>query len=307
MVGFFSRSTSIFFSPSLFVLHVESYDQVRRDSAYSSNQERIHIPQTVYEPLSECYSGYSFVQSDFLTPNISFIQSTTDEAYESEPTTMSSSIAMTSHVHPDLEHEFDFPSPPPPVPDRRLKPAHLKSSPPTTIKLRSNKQDSFESTNYNLNQKSKPFCLPTIEQFFRTTSNEDSTSKRTLSSRHYCGLIPGLNEETSQSSIKVNEHSREKIKDKRSNRTLSCLHPSTNDDQQYDHQKRNFTSKSPSSSNKIKIKKSKGLTEFDEATNGLAIRLPAPIPDEYSSSKSPHRNRFVEYSLLIFPLFLYFI
>ena len=292
----------------LFFLHVESYDQVRRDSAYSSNQERIHLPQTVYEPLSECYSGYSYVQSDFLTPNISFVQSTTDEAYESEPTTMSSSIAMTCHVHPELEHEFEFPSPPPPVPDRRLKPAYLKiSSSPPMAKPRSSKQDSFESTHYNLSQKSKPFCLPTIEQFFRTTRNDDSTSvsKRTLSSRHYCGLIPGLNEETTQSSIKVNEHSKEKIKEKRPIRTLSCLHPSTSDDHQ--HRTRNLTSKSPLSLNKNKMKKSKLLTEFDEATNGLAIRLPAPVPEEYSLAKSPHRTRLVEHCLLIFLFFQSFI
>lgn len=270
---------------------LETYDQVRRDSAYSSNQERIDLPHSVYEPLSECYSGYSFVQSDFLTPNISFIQSTTDEAYESEPTTMSSSIAITCHVHPDLEHEFEYPIPPP-VPDRRLKPTHLKASPPTA-KPRSNKTESIDSTDHYVIEKSKPFCLPTIEQFFRSTSNDSNTSvsKRTLSSRHYCGFIPGLNEQTTESSMKVNEQqaTKEKIKEKRLNRTLNCLHPSTKDDHEH---KRNLLSKSPSSSsNKSKGKKSKLLTEFDEATNGLAIRLPAPIPDEYSSTKSPNRNR----------------
>ena len=284
----------------------ESYDQVRRDSAYSSNQERIDLPHSVYEPLSECYSGYSFVQSDFLTPNISFIQSTTDEAYESEPTTMSSSIAMTCHIHPDLEHEFDFPPPPPPVPDRRLKPSHLKSSSPPPTKPRSNKTELHDSTGYNIIQKSKPFCLPTIEQFFRSTSNDStSVSKRILSSRHYCGLIPGLNEQANESSTTAIEHPKEKSKEKRTNRTLSCLHPSTTDD---NHQKRNFTSKSPSSSShKNKMKKSKLVTEFDEATNGLAIRLPAPIPDEYSSNKSPNRNRFVISSPLLLPFIDHFI
>jgi len=127
------------YNSSLFFFTIELTDKVRRDSAYSSNQERINIQQSIYEPLSECYSGYSLIQSDFLTPNVSSLQSTTDEAYESEPTTattsprspaMSSSIATTTHIHPDLEHEFEYPSPPPPIPDRRLKPAHLRPPPP---------------------------------------------------------------------------------------------------------------------------------------------------------------------------------
>lgn len=218
---------------------------------------------------------------------------------------MSSSIAMPCHVHPHLENEFDYPSPPPPVPDRRLKPSHLKSSSPPPTKSRSNKTEPRDSTGYSFIQKSKPFCLPAIEQFFRSTSNDStSVSKRTLSSRHYCGLIPGLTEQPIESSTTAIEHPKEKIKEKRTSRTLSCLHPSTTDD---NHQKRNFTSKSPSSSNKSKMKKSKLVTEFDEATNGLAIRLPAPIPDEYSSSKSPNRTRFVTSSLLLLPFIVHFI
>jgi hypothetical protein len=281
-----------FYSP------LEFHDKVRRDSAYSSNQERIHIQQSIYEPLSECYSGYSFIQSDFLTPNISSIQSTTDEAYESEPTTMSSSIVtttVTTHVHPDLEHEFEYPSPPPPVPDRRLKPAHLKASPPST-KPRLSKQDNTDSIEYSTVQKTKPLPITTIQQFLLSKSNgSTSPSTRTMSSRHYCGSIPVSNEETTQSSIKstpikTNEHSKDKTKDKRNSRTLNCLHPSTTDD----NQKRNLMTKSSSSSlNKTKIKKQKLITDIDEATNGLAIRLPAPMSNGSELPKKQNPNKFV--------------
>ena len=270
---------------------IEFHDKVRRDSAYSSNQERIHIQQSIYEPLSECYSGYSFVQSDFLTPNISSIQSTTDEAYESEPTTMSSSIATTTHVHPDLEHEFEFPSPPPPVPDRRLKPVHLRPKPPAT-KPRLNKPERNDSISYSTVQKTKQ-TLPvtTIQQILISTSNDStSPSARTMSSRHYCGSIPVSHEETAPPSsinstlIKPNEQSKDKTKDKRNSRTLNCLHPTTTDD----NQKRNSMTKS-SSFSKTKIKKQKLITDIDEATNGLAIRLPAPS----ESPKKPYPNKFV--------------
>ncbi len=272
-----------------FSFSIELNDKVRRDSAYSSNQERIHIQQSTYEPLSECYSGYSFIQSDFLTPNISSIQSTTDEAYESEPTTMCSSIATTTYVHPYLEHEFEYPSPPPPVPDRRLKPAYLKSSPPPT-KPRLSKQDNNDSIGYSIIQKTKPFVA--IQQFLTSTSNDStSPSTRTMSSRHYCGSIPVSNEVTKSSinstPIKINEQLKDKPKEKRTNRTLNCLHPSTTDD---DH-KPNLITKS-SSLNKMKIKKQKLITDIDEVTNGLAIRLPAPISNGYNLTNKPNPNRF---------------
>jgi len=272
---------------------LELNDKVRRDSAYSSNQERINVPQSIYEPLSECYSGYSFIQSDFLTPNISSIQSTTDEAYESEPTTMCSSIATTTHVHPYLEHEFEYPSPPPPVPDRRLKPAHLKLSPPPT-KPRLTKQDNLDSAGYSIIQKSKPLAISSIQQFLTSTSNDSTSfSTRTMSSRHYCGSIPVSNEVTESSvnstPIKPNEQSKDKTKEKRNSRTLNCLHPSTTDD---DHKRNPITKSSSSSLNKTKIKKQKLITDFDEATNGLAIRLPAPISNGYDITHKQNSNKF---------------
>jgi len=234
----------------------ESNDKVRRDSAYSSNQERINIQQSIYEPLSECYSGYSFIQSDFLTPNISSIQSTTDEAYESEPTTMCSSIATTTHVHPDLEHEFEFPSPPPPVPDRRLKPSYLKAPPPTKPRL--SKNNNINSVGYSIVQKTKPLPVTAIQHFIVSTSDDSSSSsKRTMSSRHYCGSIPVSNEiiqsSINSTPIKPNQNSKDKTKEKRNTRTLNCLHPSTSDD----NNKRNVITKSSSPLNKTKNKKTK--------------------------------------------------
>jgi hypothetical protein len=272
---------------------IELNAKIRLDSAYSSNQERINIPQSMYEPLSDCYSGYSFIQSDFLTPNISSLQSTTDEAYESEPTTMSSSIATATHVHPELEHEFEFPSPPPPVPDRRLKPAYLKLSLPTT-KPPLTKQDNTDSNGYSLVQKTKPLPLTAIRQFVTSTSdNSTSSSTKTMSSRHYCGSIPVSNEViqpyTNSTSIQTNGHSKTKTKEKRTSKALSCLHPSTTDN----NNKRNTITKS--SGDKIKIKKQKLITEFDEATNGLAIRIPAPTSPRHDSTNKQNLNRLVEF------------
>ncbi|CAF2665213.1 unnamed protein product [Rotaria sp. Silwood2] len=271
----------------------ELNDEVHRDSAYSSNQERINMQQSFYELLSECYSGYSFIQSDFLIPNISSLQSTTDEAYESEPTTMSSSIGKTAYVHPDLEHEFEYPSPPPPVPDRRLKPGHLKSP---TINSRLIKQHNIDSAEYSIIQKPKSLPLTAIQQLIVSTSNNANiSSTRTMSSRHYCGSIP-ISDKLIQScidSIRVNakEDSNDKNKDKRNTGVLSCLHPSTTDDNNNNNNnKRNIIRKS-SPLNKMKIKKQKLITDFDEATNGLAIRLPAPIDNSYDLTSKQSLNR----------------
>jgi hypothetical protein len=280
---------------SLFYFLLEFNDKVRRDSAYSSHQERINLQQSTYEALSECYSGYSFIQSDFLTPNMSSTQTTTDEAYESEPTTISSSIATTTtttatttYVHPDLEHEFDYPAPPPPVPDRRLKPTYLKSSPPPT-KPRLSKQNNIDPIGYTIIQKTKLLPVTSIQQFLLSTSNDStSPSTRTMSSRHYCGSIPVSNDITPPL-IKTNEYSKDKTKEKKNNRTLNCLHPTTTDDKQ----KRNFIIKSSSSLNKTKIKKAKLITDFDEVTNGLAIRLPAPVSNGYESSNKQNLNKLV--------------
>jgi hypothetical protein len=290
---------------------IEPTEKTYRDSGYSSYQERFNTQQSLipsvsinnqspYELLSECYSGYSFIQSDFLTPieapltsNVSSLQSTTDEAYESELTTsprsptISSSTATTTHVHPDLEHEFEYPSPPPPVPDRRLKPAHLRPPPPPT-KPRSHKQQK-DSTVYSKIQKTKISPLTVIQHLMASTSNDStSSSTRTLSSRHYCGTLPVSNDlitssSNSQTKIKTDEIS------KRNSKTLNCLNSSKNDDH---NPQITFTKSSLSSLNKIKSKKPSSAY-FDEATNGLAIRLPASISNGNDSINKQNFNRFV--------------
>ena len=188
---------------------------------------------------------------------------------------MSSSIAMATHVHPDLEHEFEYPSPPPPVPDRCLKPAYLKSP---IAKSRLIKQNSINSSEYIIIQKSKPLPFTVIQQFTVSTPN-DSTSTRTMSSRHYCGSIP-VSDQISQSyvnstPIKTSEDSFEKDIEERSSKAFNCWHPSTKDNIN----KTDTNAKSLSASNRKKRRKQNLSTDFDEATNGLAIRLPAPIPN----------------------------
>ncbi|CAF3775996.1 unnamed protein product [Rotaria sordida] len=269
----------------------ELNDEVHRDSAYSSNQERINMQQLHYESLSECYSGYSFIQSDFLTSNISSLQSTTDEAYESEPTTMTSSVKITKHIHPNLEHEFEYPSPPPPVPDRRLKPDYLKSP---TIKSRLIQQDNIDTVEYSIIQKPKLLPLTSIQQLVISTSNNSNlSSTQIMNSRHYCGSIPVSNKliqsRIDTITIKSKEDLNDKIKDKRNTRVLNCLHSSKVDD---NNNKRNTIPKSPPSSlNKMKIKKRKLIIDFDEATNGLAILLPASKDNFNDLTNKQNSNR----------------
>jgi hypothetical protein len=124
-----------------------------------------------------------------------------------------------------------------------------------------------------------------------------------MSSRHYCGSIPVSNETTQSSvnstSIKTNGHSKDKNKEKRNSRTLNCLHPSTKDD---DNKRNTITKSSTSSLNKTKIKKQKLITDFDEATNGLAIRLP-DAQDLMNKQNLTRLVRFINYTIAIF-LFL---
>lgn len=208
---------------------------------------------------------------------------------------MSSSIATTAttpHVHPDLEHEFDYPSPPPPVPDRRLKPAHLRTPPPT--KLHSSGKGTLDSAGYSCIQKTKALPLTAIQQWIGSTSNKSpSSSLRTMSSRHYCGSIPTSSDITRTStyspSVRTESHSKEKSKEKRPNKTLNCLHSTADDDQE----RRTTCLKSSSSS----LHKSKGKKQstkvFDEATNGLAIRLPAPMTNGHDLNNRQTLSRFV--------------
>jgi hypothetical protein len=288
---------------------IEPNEEIYRDSGYSSNQERVSNQQSlissvstdnqsIYESLSNCYSGYSFIQSDFLTlrkapliSNVSSLQSTTDEAYESEPTT-TSPCSPAAHIHPDLEHEFEYPSPPPPVPDRRLKPAYLRPPPPPT-KPRTHKQQN-DSAGYSTVQKTKSSPLTVIQHLLLSTSdNSPSSSTRTISSRHFCGSLPISSEpltSSSNSQTKVKINNVLKDEEKRNSKTHTSLNSATNDDD--NNQQIIFTKSSSSSLNKIKSKKP-SATYFDEATNGLAIRLPAPVSNGFDSTVKQNLNRFV--------------
>lgn len=228
--------------------------------------------------------------------NVSSLQTTTDEAYESEPTvsprspTMSSSTAGTTHIHPELEHEFDYPSPPPPVPDRRLKPAHLRPPPPPTKprhhKQEQQQQQQKDSDGYSkVQKKPKTSPLSVIQHLPASTPTDStSTSTRTLSSRHFCGSLPSSNEPSTSSSSnrKSNEISKPNSK-KYSNSSI-------NDN----NQQIIFKKSSTTPLNKTKAKRS-SATYFDEATNGLAIRLPASTSsDGYDLTNKQNLNRSVE-------------
>ncbi|CAF0899789.1 unnamed protein product [Rotaria sordida] len=279
-------------------------DKLCQNFDYSKQQEQYHTQQSLtpsvsindqspYELLSECYSGYSFIRSDFLTPitypltlNVSSLPSTTDEAYESEQTTtispssltMSSSpptTATIAHVHPNLIHEFEYPSPPPPVPDRRLKPPHLRPPPP--IKPRSHqRQQRKNSNNYSTIEKTQISPLTAIEHIMASTPNDSTSSSiRTLSSRHYCGSLPLSNEFVTSSESQTK---------RKTDDTLNSL---INNDNNQQPTLRKSTS---SSLNKNRSNKPSS-TYFDEATNGLAIRLPAPISQGQDSINKQHLNR----------------
>jgi len=177
-------------------------------------------------------------------------------------------LSTPAHIHPDLEHEFEYPSPPPPVPDRRLKPAHLRPPPPPT-KPRSHKQQQKDSNVYSKIQK-KPITSPlTAIQHLLVSTPNDSTlsSARIMSSRHFCGSLPVSNEPiTSSLNIKTDEYSKQNSK--------KLSNSSTNDN---NNNQQIIFKKSPSASlNKTRAKKTSSAY-FDEATNGLAIRLPASV------------------------------
>ncbi|CAF1208827.1 unnamed protein product [Rotaria sp. Silwood1] len=276
----------------------QNFDYLKQPEQYHHTQQSL-IPyfsindQSPYELLSECYSGYSFIRSDFLTPittpltlNVSSLQSTTDEAYESEPTTTSprsptissSPTTMTTYVHPNLLHEFEYPSPPPPVPDRRLKPAHLRPPPP--IKPRSHQQQK-NSNDFNTIDKIQLSPLKAIEHLMATTPNDStSSSVRTLSSRHYCGSLPLSNE------LVTSSESQTKLK--QDSRIDNTLNSSTNNDY---NQKDNTLRKSTTSSVNRNRSKKPSSTYFDEATNGLAIRLLAPMSEGPDLTNKQTLNR----------------
>jgi hypothetical protein len=275
---------------------IELNEEIYRNSDYLNNQERVTIPQSLkpsvsthdqspYELLSECFSGYSYIRNHFSIPiktplvsNVSSLQTTTDEAYESELTittsprspTISSSTATPNHIHPDLEHEFEYPSPPPPVPDRRLKPAHLRPPPPPTKPRSHKQQQAKDPVAYSkIQRKSKNSPLTVIQHLMASTSNDPtSSSARILSSRHYCGSLP-LSSEPVTSSSSSNSQTKN-----RNNQQII------------------FKKSSSSSLNKTKSKKPSSAY-FDEATNGLAIRLPASESNGQDSINKQNLNRFV--------------
>ncbi|CAF0734244.1 unnamed protein product [Adineta steineri] len=293
------------------ILTVESNEEVCRDSDYSSTQERSNTQQILvpsvsinddspYGLLSECYSGYSYIRSDFLIPtespfisNVSSLQSTTDEAYESEPTTTSlhspttsSSAAQTNYIHPDLEHEFQYPSPPPPVPDRRLKPAHLRPAPPPTKPRTTKQQQKQKDSNpYSKIKTSKTSPLTAIQHLIALPSNDSSiSSARTLSSRHYCGSLPLANE-TKTSITTTNGKTDEIPKDNSKTFNHSNL-PMHNDQTP----QIIFTKSSTSSLNQSTPQRL-SASYSEETTNGLDIQIPVPIIDKHDSTTKQNRNR----------------
>ncbi|CAF4680908.1 unnamed protein product [Rotaria socialis] len=278
---------------------------------YSSHHEQFNTQQSLissvsinhqspYESLADCYSGYSFTRSDFLTPvsvplrsKVSSLQSTTDEAYESEPTTISpcsrtissspitattttatTTTTTTTHVHPHLLHEFEYPSPPPPVPDRHLKPPHLRPPPP--VKPRSHQRQKG-SNEYSSLSKAMPSPLTTIQHLLATSSSSNDSrspsATRLLSSRHYCGSLPVSNEPITSSRPPTITKADEIPK--RYSRT-------SNDE--------NKQQSNSSSLNRHKPRKPSS-TYFEEATNGLAIRLPAPISRGQEITNKQDLNR----------------
>ena len=276
---------------------------------HSNNQERVNIEEPLtpavsrtdsspYELLSECYSGYSFMRNKLSQPvqtahlsNLSSLQTTTDEAYESETTasarspTMSSSTAATTNtsVHPELVHEFEYPSPPPPVPDRRLKPAHLRPPPPTKPRSLKVSQDPVVYSQINRERKTSP--LASLQHLIASTPTDPNlASIRTLSSRHYCGTLPLTNEPMSSP---PDTPTNLQTDDQNANRNSKTRNSSSTEIPQIKFKK------SPSSSfTKTRTKKTSS-SYFDEATNGLAIRLPVNQSNEADSINKPNLTRLV--------------
>jgi len=124
-----------------------------------------------------------------------------------------------------------------------------------------------------------------------TPNDSILSSTRTLSSRHYCGSLPLSNEPiTSSSNNTQNKIITDEIS-KQNSRTRRSLNSSINDN----NQQIIFKKSSSSSLNKTKGKKSSS-TYFDEATNGLAIRLPASGSNGHDSTNKQNLNRFVQYT-----------
>ena len=202
------------------------------------------------------------------------------------------SLTTPAYVHPDLEHEFDYPSPPPPVPDRRLKPAHLRPPPPPT-KPRPSRQQPKNSNHYSKTKKTSASPLAVIQHLMASTPKDSpASSTRTLSSRHYCGSLPSANVPTTSSSNPQRKITTDEIS-KQNSKISNGLNSPINDDNNNNRQLVTFT-KSPSTSlTKFKSKKPSSLY-FDEATNGLPIRLPTSESDRHNLPNNKDLNRFVQ-------------
>ena len=289
----------------------EPTEELGHDSGYSSYHDRLHTHQSLtpsvsitdqspYESLSECYSGYSTLHNDSLRrlkaplmSNVSSVQSTTDEAYDSELTKTPSPCSLTMdtmntskrYVHPELEHEFDYPSPPPPVPDRRLKPAHLRPPAPKAKPRSRQSRSQNESLHDERAGSSSASPLVAIQHLISSTSNDSSSSSsRTMSSRHYCGSIPVGNDQGM-----APPYSKAEMASKKEKRNTHALDSSPMDDR---NQQSSLFSRS--SSTKHKSKRS-SASYFDEATNGLPVRLPASPPNGHDASDKSYPTRFVQH------------
>lgn len=293
-------------------LLIDPNDTSYRVAEYSSQEEQFNTQQSsipsvsennhsFYELLSDCYSGYSFVQSDFLAPvstpltlNASSLQSTTDEAYESErtattspysptisssPTTTTTTAIITAHVHPQLIHEFEYPSPPPPVPDRRLKPPHLRPQPPP-VKPRSQHQAKVVNE-YSKVETNKSLPITAIQTLVSSASGDSLlSSTRSLSSRHYCGSLPTANDPIASS--------------KRPQTAKTDEIPKKFNQTSKNENNRNRALVKPNSLALNRHRTQKPLsTCFDETANGLAIRLPETISKEEEIINKQDLNRFV--------------
>ena len=110
-----------------------------------------------------------------------------------------------------------------------------------------------------------------------------------MSSRHYCGSLPINNEPITSTDISQTKTKTSKENDKRNSKTSNSLTTNTHDDLPH---KQDIIFSKPSL-NKSKSKKL-STTYFDEATNGLAIRLPAAVPNGSGSAERSDLARFVE-------------
>lgn len=200
-----------------------------------------------------------------------------------------STAGVTIYVHPDLEHEFEYPSPPPPVPDRRLKPLHLRPVPPPPVKPRTLKPSAKELNNRTDVSKGTTSSLTIIQHLTASTSNDSSTSPaRMMSSRHYCGSLPINSESILPADVSQTAVTASNEKEKSNSKTSHSLNSRAHDDLQH---KQDIIFSKPSI-NKTKSKKLSN-TYFDEATNGLAIRLPAAILSRSDSVERSDLIRFV--------------